>query len=181
MLARSQVTTLRRFIRLYSHLPLRVPVTFPNGLTYEQPTGLFINGEFVPSRQHKTFEVLNPSTEEEITHIYEAREDDVDIAVAAAKKAFENGWSTADPEMRTKCLIRLADLIDEHAETLASIESLDNGKSLFCSRGDVALVAKYLRSCAGWADKINGRVIDTGDQHFSYTKREPLGLSLIHI
>ena len=176
MLARTQINTVRRFIRLYSQLPLKVSVQLPNGTTYEQPTGLFINGEFVPSRQHKTFEVLNPSTEEEITHIYEAREDDVDIAVAAAKKAFDNGWSTAEPEERAKCLLKLADLVDEHAETLAAIESLDNGKSLFCSRGDVALVAKYLRSCAGWADKIYGKVIDTGADHFSYSKREPLGV-----
>lgn len=176
MLARSQITTLRRFVRLYSNLPLRVPVTLPNGITYEQPTGLFINGEFVPSRQHKTFEVINPSNEEEVTHVYEAREDDVDIAVAAAKKAFDNGWSTAEPEFRAQCLYKLADLIEKNAETLAGIESLDNGKSLFCSRGDVALVSKYLRSCAGWSDKLFGKVIDTGSDHFAYTKREPLGV-----
>lgn len=178
MISRASVKTFAtgRFIRLYSHLPLRVPITLPNGVTYEQPTGLFINGDFVPSRQHKTFEVINPSTEEDITHVYEAREDDVDVAVAAAKRAFDNGWSTADPEVRADALFKLADLVEKHSEILAGIESLDNGKSLLCSRGDVALVAKYLRSCGGWTDKIYGNVIDTGKDHFAYSVREPLGV-----
>lgn len=178
MLSRATIAqfTSRRLLRLYSHVPLRVPITLPNGSTYEQPTGLFINGEFIPSKQRKTFEVINPSTEEEITHVYEAREDDVDIAVAAAKRAFEGGWSTADPEFRARALFKLADLVEQHAETLASIESLDNGKSLLCSRGDVALVSKYLRSCGGWTDKIYGNVIDTGKDHFAYSLREPIGV-----
>ncbi|SCU82528.1 LANO_0B06590g1_1 [Lachancea nothofagi CBS 11611] len=163
-------------LRAYSSIPLKVPITLPSGVTYEQPTGLFIGGQFVPSRQHKTFEVINPSTEEEITHVYEARVDDVDVAVAAAKHAFEDSWSTADPEFRARCLYKLADLVEQHAEILASIESLDNGKSLLCSRGDVDLVSKYLRSCAGWADKMFGRTIETGSTHFSYTRREPLGV-----
>ncbi|SCU91526.1 LADA_0F10506g1_1 [Lachancea dasiensis] len=163
-------------LRAYSTLPLRVPITLPSGITYEQPTGLFIDGQFVPSRQHKTFEVINPSTEQEITHIYEARVDDVDHAIAAAKKAFDGSWSTADPEFRSRCLYKLADLVEEHSEILAGIESLDNGKSLLCARGDVALVSRYLRSCAGWADKLYGRTIETGSTHFSYTRREPLGV-----
>ena len=100
----------------------------------------------------------------------------MDVAIAAAKRAFEDKWSTADPEFRSRCLYKLADLVDQHAEILAGIESLDNGKSLLCSRTDVDLVAKYLRSCAGWADKIFGRTIDTGSGHFSYTLREPLGV-----
>ncbi|SCU79967.1 LAFA_0B06744g1_1 [Lachancea sp. 'fantastica'] len=163
-------------IRTYAIRPLKVPITLPSGITYDQPTGLFINGEFVTSKQHKTFEVLDPSTEEEITHVYEAREEDVDVAIAAAKKAFESSWSTADPELRARCLFKLADLVEEHSEILAGIDSLDNGKSLLCSRGDVSLASKYLRSCAGWADKLYGRTIDTGSSTFSYTRREPLGV-----
>lgn len=162
--------------RSYAHLPLKVPVTLPNGIEYEQPTGLFINNEFVPSRQGKTFEVLNPSTEEEITHVYEAREDDVEIAVNAAYKAFNSDWKTADPISRGEVLYKLADLIDKHADVLAGIESLDNGKALANARGDVGLVAKYIRSSAGFADKIYGRVIETGSSHFSYSRREPIGV-----
>ncbi|CDF89377.1 ZYBA0S04-02828g1_1 [Zygosaccharomyces bailii CLIB 213] len=166
----------RRFLRLYSNLPLRVAVTLPNGQNYEQPRGLFIDGDFRPSIQGKTFEIIDPSTEQQITHVYEALEDDVDVAVAAAKRAFENGWGTSDPETRAGVLFRLADLVEQHSETLAAIESMDNGKSLLCSRGDVALVSKYLRSCGGWTDKVYGNVIDTGKDHFAYSVREPLGV-----
>ncbi|KAK6464443.1 aldehyde dehydrogenase [Scheffersomyces coipomensis] len=157
-------------------LPLSVPITLPNGIIYEQPTGLFINNEFVYPKQHKTFAVLSPSTEEEITQVYEAFKEDVDTAVDAANAAFHSKWSTSDPSTRTRVLYKLADLVEENAETLAYIEALDNGKSLQCSRGDVALTAAYFRSCAGWADKIKGSVIETGDTHFNYTRREPIGV-----
>ena len=166
-------------VRFYSthKLPLSVPITLPNGLKYDQPTGLFINNEFVPSRQGKTFEVINPSTEEEITHIYEAREDDVNIAVDAATEAFDNtDWATQDPSVRGKLLYNLAELIEEHLETLSGIESLDNGKALQLAKIDVGLVAAYIRSCAGWADKVYGKLIETGNTHFSYSRREPLGV-----
>ncbi|CAH2356010.1 potassium-activated aldehyde dehydrogenase, mitochondrial [[Candida] railenensis] len=162
--------------RLYSQLALSVNVNLPNGTSYEQPTGLFINNEFVLPKQKKTFEVISPSTEEEITHVYEAREEDIDIAVEAAQAAFNSDWATGDPAARVKALLKLADLIDQNAETLAHIESLDNGKSLQCSRGDVALSSQCIRSAAGWADKINGSVVETGDTHFNYTRREPLGV-----
>lgn len=163
-------------VRAYSNLALRVPITLPNGTTYDQPTGLFINNEFVYPKQKKTFEVISPSTEEEITHVYEAREEDVEAAVNAADAAFNSDWSTGEPAKRIRVLLNLADLIEEHADTLAHIESLDNGKSLFCSRGDVALAAAYIRSCAGWADKISGSLPETGSTHFNYIRREPIGV-----
>ncbi|CCF60712.1 hypothetical protein KAFR_0L01040 [Kazachstania africana CBS 2517] len=169
-------SVLRRFTRLYSQNSLSVPITLPNGIKYEQPTGLFINGEFVPSHSGETFKVLNPSTEEKITDIYRADVADVNTAVKAAKNAFDNHWSQVDPEVRARGLFNLADLIEEHADTLASIESMDNGKSMICARGDVDLVSKYLRSCGGWADKIYGKVMDTGKDHFAYSIREPIGV-----
>lgn len=162
--------------RMYSNLPLHVPITLPNGTTYEQPTGLFINNEFVLPKQKKTFEVISPSTEEEITHVYEAREEDVDAAVQAAKAAFEGGWSGADPAVRSAALNKLADLVEANAETLAHIEALDNGKSLQNSRGDVAVAIGCIRATAGFADKIMGTNIETGDSHFNFTRREPLGV-----
>ncbi|CAG60793.1 ALD5 [Nakaseomyces glabratus] len=179
MFSRTITRTLRApaVLRLYStNVPLEVPVTLPNGIKYMQPTGLFINGEFVKSHEGKTFDVLNPSTEETIATLYEAQAADVDIAVKAAKEAFENHWSREDPEVRARALFNLADLVEANLETLAGIDSLDNGKSLLCSRADVALVAKYLRSCGGWADKIYGDVIDTGKSHFTYSVKEPLGV-----
>ncbi|ODQ76884.1 hypothetical protein BABINDRAFT_173102 [Babjeviella inositovora NRRL Y-12698] len=164
-------------MRYYASLPLSVKVKLPHGIEYDQPTGLFINNEFVPSISGKTFSVISPSTEEEITHVYEAVSEDVDAAVDAAEKAFKNsGWATADPSQRVSGLLKLADLVEEHAEVLASIESLDNGKSLMNARGDIALSAAYYRSCAGWCDKIDGRNINTGSTHLSYTKREPIGV-----
>lgn len=159
-----------------SSLPLHVQITLPNGITYEQPVGLFINNEFVKSSTGETFAVTSPLTEEEITHIYEASVEDIDRAVNAADKAFHSLWSTSDPAERGKVLFKLAELVEENAETLAFIEALDNGKSLACSRGDVALTAAYFRSCAGFADKIRGNVIETGDTHFNYTRREPIGV-----
>lgn len=164
-------------LRYFSHLPMTVPIKLPNGLEYEQPTGLFINNKFVPSKQNKTFEVINPSTEEEICHIYEGREDDVEEAVQAADRAFSNGsWNGIDPIDRGKALYRLAELIEQDKDVIASIETLDNGKAISSSRGDVDLVINYLKSSAGFADKIDGRMIDTGRTHFSYTKRQPLGV-----
>lgn len=162
--------------RGYASLPLHVDITLPNGIKYEQPVGLFINNEFVKSSLGKTFAVTSPLTEEEVTHIYEANTEDIDRAVDAADAAFHSLWSTCDPAERGKVIGRLADLVEENAETLAYIEALDNGKSLACSRGDVALTAAYFRSCAGWADKIRGNTIETGDTHFNYTRREPIGV-----
>lgn len=162
--------------RTYSSLPLHVDITLPNGIKYEQPVGLFINNQFVKSSLGKTFSVISPLTEEEITHVYEASVDDVNRAVDAADRAFNSLWSLSDPAERGTVLYKLAELVEKNTETLAFIESLDNGKSLACSRGDVVLTANYFRSCAGFADKIRGNVIETGDTHFNYTRREPIGV-----
>ncbi|KAI5964812.1 ALD5 [Candida pseudojiufengensis] len=155
------------------NLPLEVKVEIPNGISYTQPTGLFINNEFVYPKDKKTFEDISPATEEVITEVYEAKEEDIDIAVDAAIEAYKT-WSVSKPELRQKVLLKLADLIDENAELLSSIETYDNGKSLQNSKGDIALAAAYFRSCAGWCDKITGNVINTGGQHFNYTQRVPL-------
>ncbi|AGO12076.1 AaceriADR417Wp [[Ashbya] aceris (nom. inval.)] len=160
-----------------SELGLSVTIKLPNGIEYEQPTGLFINNEFVPSKLGRTMEVISPATEEEVARVYEGTAEDVDVAVEAAEKAFRSGkWFGADPLVRVKALNKLADLIEEDLEVIASIESLDNGKAITHARIDVALVVNYLRSCAGLADKIDGRSIDTGSTHLTYTKREPIGV-----
>ncbi|CCH61724.1 hypothetical protein TBLA_0F01820 [Henningerozyma blattae CBS 6284] len=164
-------------LRCFSHLPLSVPIKLPNGLEYEQPTGLFINNKFVPSVEKKTFEVINPSTEEEICHVYEGREDDVGIAVSAADTAFNNGsWSNIEPSYRANCLLNLANFIEQDKELIASIETLDNGKAINNARGDVQVVINYLKFAAGQADKMGGRLINTGDQYLNFAKREPLGV-----
>lgn len=158
-------------------------LTLPDGTIYDQPTGLFIDGEFVASVDNTMCEVINPATEERITTIYEGSTRDVDIAVEAAKKAFDGdndkhpvGWSRVEPEQRARALFKLADLIERDQKLLSAIEAADNGKSLYCAKSDVALVSRYLRTCGGWADKLYGRVIDTGKDHFTYSIREPLGV-----
>ncbi|KAF5868373.1 putative aldehyde dehydrogenase protein [Botrytis fragariae] len=143
---------------------------------YTQPTGLFINNEWVKGVDGKTFEVINPATEEVITSVHEATEKDVDIAVAAARKAYEGEWSKVTPEGRGKLLAKLADLVEKNADLLAAVESLDNGKAISMAKGDVAAVAGCLRYYGGWADKIEGKVIDTDPEYFTYTKQEPIGV-----
>ncbi|TGO44737.1 hypothetical protein BOTNAR_0753g00030 [Botryotinia narcissicola] len=143
---------------------------------YTQPTGLFINNEWVKGVDGKTFEVINPATEEVITSVHEATEKDVDIAVAAARKAYEEEWRKVTPEGRGKLLVKLADLIEKNADLLAAVESLDNGKAISMAKGDVAAVAGCLRYYGGWADKIEGKVIDTDPEYFTYTKQKPIGV-----
>lgn len=150
-------------------------ISLPNGHKYTQPTGLFINNEFVAAKSGKKFQSISPSTEEVICEVEEAGAEDVAAAVAAASEAFKT-WKESDPTLRTNLLLKLADLFEQHKETLAEIESLDNGKSLFCAKYDVNLVINYIRSTAGWADKVDGRTIETGKEHFTYTRREPLGV-----
>ncbi|TGO21072.1 hypothetical protein BPAE_0244g00030 [Botrytis paeoniae] len=143
---------------------------------YTQPTGLFINNEWVKGVDGKTFEVINPATEEVITSVHEATEKDVDIAVAAARKAYEGEWRKVTPEGRGKLLAKLADLVEKNADLLAAVESLDNGKAISMAKGDIAAVAGCLRYYGGWADKIEGKVIDTDPEYFTYTKQEPIGV-----
>ena len=150
-------------------------ITLPNGKTYEQPTGLFINNEFVKSQDNKKFPVENPSTEKQITAVYEAGEADVELAVEAAEAAFDD-WGFGDSTHRGRLLNDLADKIEEHAETLASIESLNNGKPLSLARIDVQLSADCIRNYGGWANKIYGDVVDSGSGYFNYIRREPIGV-----
>ncbi|KAI9761226.1 MAG: Aldehyde dehydrogenase [Chaenotheca gracillima] len=146
------------------------------GGKWEQPTGLFINNEFKKGVDGKTFETINPSNEKPICSVHEATEKDVDIAVAAARKAFEGEWRKVTPEQRGKYLNNLANLLEKHADTLAAIESLDNGKALSMAKVDVSMAAGCIRYYGGWADKIEGKVIDTNPDCFNYTKQEPIGV-----
>ncbi|KAG7855264.1 hypothetical protein KL939_004439 [Ogataea angusta] len=151
-------------------------LTFPLiNKSYEQPTGLFINNEFVAAKSGKTFQVSSPLNEEHLCDVQMAEAEDVDAAVQAAYKAFKQ-WKLTEGSERAQLLNRLADLIERDRELLSQIESLDNGKSLLCSTFDLGIVISTLRYCAGFCDKKDGRLIDTGLTHMSYTKREPLGV-----
>lgn len=155
---------------------LSVELTTPVTGSYTQPTGLFINNEWVEGVDKKTFEVINPSTEEVITSVSEATEKDVDIAVSAARKAFNGEWRKTTPFDRSRLLNKLADLVEKNVDLLAAVESLDNGKSINMAKGDLGAVIGCIRYYAGWADKITGKTIDVNSDSFHYTRSEPIGV-----
>lgn len=141
-------------------------------------TTCFIGGEWVPAKSGKTFETIHPATEEVICEVAEGDKEDVDLAVRAARDAFEKGpWSKMDARDRGRLMYRLADLIEEEADELAALETLDNGKPIRDARAaDIPLVIDTLRYYAGWADKIQGRTIPVRGEYFTYTRREPVGV-----
>ncbi len=119
----------------------------------------FIGGQWQPSVSGKTFETINPATEEVITQVAEGDAADIDLAVAAAREALENGpWSRMDARDRGRLIYKLADLIEEEIDDLAALESLDNGKPIREARHvDLPFVLDVLRYYAGYADKIHGQ------------------------
>ncbi|MCA9037798.1 MAG: aldehyde dehydrogenase family protein [Planctomycetaceae bacterium] len=141
-------------------------------------TGILIGDEFRPSVSGKTFATVNPATEEVICEVAEGDAADVNLAVHAARSAFENGpWSRMDARDRGQLLHKLADLAERHIDELAALETLDNGKPINDSRtADLPLVIDCLRYYAGWADKIHGSTIPVRGDYFCYTRREPIGV-----
>ncbi|MGB7443476.1 MAG: aldehyde dehydrogenase family protein [Coleofasciculaceae cyanobacterium] len=141
------------------------------------PTKLLINNEWVESTSGKRFDTINPSTGETICDLAEADAADVDKAVAAARKAFESGdWKTTSATGRGELLYKLANLIEQNIEELARLETLDNGKPLNHSYGDLQLVIACYRYYAGWADKVQGKTIPINGPYFCYTRHEPVGV-----
>lgn len=142
----------------------------------DQP--LLIGGKWQDSVSGKTFETLNPATGEVICQVAEGDKADVDLAVKAARKAFEEGpWRTMNASDRGRLLNKLADLIEENKDELAALESLDNGKPLGDAlAADLPLTIKCYRYYAGWADKIHGKTIPVDGNFFCYTKHEPVGV-----
>jgi aldehyde dehydrogenase (NAD+) len=141
-------------------------------------TQCFIGGRWMPSVSGKTFDTLHPATEEVVAQVAEGDQADVDLAVAAAREAFENGpWSQMDARDRGKLMHRFADLLESEAEELAALETLDNGKPIRDARAaDIPLVIDTIRYYAGWADKIHGDTIPIRGDYFCYTRREPVGV-----
>lgn len=142
-------------------------------------TGVFINNEWHKSKSNKTFKVENPATGEIITEVQQGNKEDIDFAVKCAKKAFEFGseWRTMDASYRGILLNRLADLIEENASYLASLETLDNGKPYTNSYTlDIAGSVKCIRYCAGYADKIHGKTIPFDGNYICYTRHDPVGV-----
>ena len=139
---------------------------------------LFINGKWVNSISGKTFATLNPATGQEICQVAEADSADVDLAVKAARKAFESGpWKKMSAAERGRRINKLADLMEKNLPELAALESLDNGKPLRDSlNADLPLSIKAYRYYAGWCDKTHGKTIPVEGEYFCYTKHEPVGV-----
>jgi aldehyde dehydrogenase (NAD+) len=140
-------------------------------------TKLLIDNKWVDPVEGKSFETLNPATGEVIAKVAEASAKDVDKAVKAARRALESGpWATMDAADRGRLLYKLADLVERDAEELATLESLNAGKTINDARGDLVGVANTLRYYAGWADKVEGRTVPVRGSFLSYTLRQPVGV-----
>lgn len=143
-----------------------------------RPGRLLINGEWLEGAKH--FDTMNPATGEVLTQIVEAGSKEVDQAVAAARKAFDDRggpWRKMSASDRGKLIWKLADLIERNIDELAELETLDNGKPIFESRQvDMPMVIDVLRYYAGWATKIHGETVNTFETAFTYTLREPVGV-----
>jgi acyl-CoA reductase-like NAD-dependent aldehyde dehydrogenase len=151
----------------------------PYAFLQSQPIKLLIGGQWGEAASGNTFATLNPSTGEELARVAEGGAEDINRAVAAARQAFENGsWPKLTPSQRGRLLLKLADLIEQNAEELATLETLDNGKPIRYSRGgDVPLTADHFRYFAGWATKLEGETIPVSIPNmFTYTLREPVGV-----
>ena len=124
----------------------------------DSPKKLLINGQWVAAKSGKTFESINPANEEILALIAEGDKADVDAAVTSARRAFdESKWSSITPHQRSRYLYKIADLIEQNADQLAELESLDNGKPLAIAKlADIPGAARTFRYYAGWPTKIYG-------------------------
>ncbi len=145
---------------------------------------LFIGAERSAARSGRTIDVYNPATGKVITQVPSGDKEDIDLAVAAARQAFDDSdWSRMKPGDRERLLWRLADLIEQNSELLGEIESIDNGKSKAIAQGvDIRLAVDFLRYMAGWATKIEGQTVTPslpfmpGAEVFACTMREAVGV-----
>src|SRR3954447_22428086 len=149
-----------------------------------KPRTMLINGQWVNAISGKTFPTYNPATGEVLAQVAEGDRGDIDVAVKAARKAFDNGpWRKMTASERGRLVWKLADLLEQHTEEFAYLESLDNGKPLKIAKAaDVPLAVDLFRYMAGWATKIEGNTIPLnvpytpGAKYLAYTLREPVGV-----
>jgi acyl-CoA reductase-like NAD-dependent aldehyde dehydrogenase len=138
---------------------------------------LLIGGRWVDAASGKTFEDVNPATAEVLARVAEADAEDVRLAVAAARAAFENGpWGRMSGGERGKILMRIADRLEAEADTIARLESQDNGRPIRETSAQAKILPRWYRYFAGWADKIEGETIPVEGPYLNYTVRVPLGV-----
>src|SRR5437867_1597686 len=151
------------------------PIGAENGVRRYQ---LFINGKFTDSRSGKTFESISPHDRSVVAVVAEGDKTDIDVAVSAARGAYEGVWSTTPPGERAKLLLKIADLLEANSAELGRLETLDMGMPMLMSSAMGAVSADVFRYWAGMATKLHGL---TGDamrpgNYLGYTLREPLGV-----
>lgn len=140
-------------------------------------TQLFIDGKFVPSVSGKTFDTINPSTEQKITSVSDAQPEDIDLAVNAARKAFDSGpWRRLSASQRGKLIYVFAELIEKNQKELALLESMDNGQPFAFASAVVKMAADCFRYYAGYADKVHGQNIPIEGPYLCYTRHEAVGV-----
>jgi phenylacetaldehyde dehydrogenase len=145
---------------------------------------MLIGGDWVDSASGHTLDVYNPATEEVIAHVPAGNHEDIDRAVAAARRAFETqAWTRMTPSERGRIIWKIGDLILDNLEELAQLEALDNGKPITVVRAaDAPLAADMFHYMAGWATKIEGDTLSLsvpytpGAQYHAYTAKEPVGV-----
>ena len=139
---------------------------------------LLIDGKFVAAARGRTFDTINPSTGRTLVRIAEGDEEDVDRAVAAARRAFEGPWAKFKPAERQAALLRLADLVERHFDDIAMLDTLDMGGPISATRARKQRAVGLLRYYAGFATSIHGDTIPNSQagEIFSYTLKEPIGV-----
>jgi len=155
-----------------------------NAAFLAKPRGLLIDGAWVAAASGKTFEVRDPSSDRVIAHCAEGDAADIDRAVGAARRAFESGdWAQMKPVHRERLLHRLADLIEQHADELAELEAIDNGKSVVMARHvDIKHALEVWRYMAGWPTKLEGKTLPVsgtlvpGQEYAAFSTRQPTGV-----
>lgn len=142
-------------------------------------TQLLINGQFVDSASGKTFPTLDPRTGEVIAHVAEGDAEDVNRAVSAARKAFDEGpWPKMTAYERSRVLFRFADMIEKHNDEIAALETWDNGKPFEqAAKIEVPMVVRFFRYYAGFADKIHGLTVPADGEYHVQTLHEPIGVA----
>ena len=163
---------------------LDVPVDPWVGRKAPRKLDLLIDGEWVKAQSEQTFQTYNPATGDLLAECAQADEVDIDIAVRAARRAFETGpWSRLTATERGRLIWKLGDLLFENLEEFAELETLDNGKPISVTRAvDVPLAAELFHYMAGWANKLEGNTIPLsvpytpGAMYHAYTLREPVGV-----
>ena len=143
------------------------------------PTGqLFIAGAWRPAVSGETYQTINPATEEPSATVAKGDERDIDLAVAAARAAFDRGpWPRMTAAERGRIVWKLGDLITQHLDEMARLESLTTGKTMFDSgKVEIPFAAEVFRYYAGWATKIHGETLQLRENAFTFTLRQPVGV-----